>query len=327
LSERKRGLTWRYISTMTNNNNFLIGLCEVGDCESCLFSYCCSCCAMAQSRTYMDNSPPIFNFFCLNHVVGRWLIRESYGISGDACSDCYTATFCPCCAANQVYQTAKMRGSVVENGGREANVNEFVTPLPPPTATVQNYLYSCCCMPCAMGDIMERSFGMPWYLGCACVNVPLARNLMRYEYRIKGNDVLEELVVPCGANCVSHVAQQCIPCSGCFLWAAYATVATQLGLEATAHPRSSGPYLSGSASTYHSSREVDRVSVSPMQVVNNQSSPNQMIQMGLMHRGPPPTAVQVYTDEQPIAVGHLIHNQPNNSSNRPIYIAETMNKL
>lgn len=298
---------------MENNNSFKIGLCEVGDCESCLFSYCCSCCAIAQARTYVDNSPPIFNFCCMSHVTERWLIRSAYGIPGDACADCYTSFFCPCCAANQAYQTAKERGNPVDNGGRYANVSDFITPLPAPTATAKNYMYSCCCMPCAVGDMMERAVGMPWYLGCLCTNVPAARNVMRYQYRIKGNDVMEELAVPMAASFFTNMVQQCIPCAGCALWGAYAAVVTQLGLEAEARPAlpATEPYLSGSSAPMLPPPNVlqQQQAVAPMQMAisypPSQLQQQQGVHMGTIHSAPPPSAIQVYTHQQPI-VGHAI---------------------
>lgn len=290
----------------SNPGSFKIEICEVGECESCMFSYCCSCCAIAQARTYVDNSPPIYNFCCLNHVVERWLIRSAYNIPGDACADCYTSVFCPCCVANQAYQTAKDRGVPVDNGGRYANVNQFTIPIPPPTATVQNYMYSCCCMPCAIGDMMERAVGMPWYLGCCCTNVWAARNIMRYEYRIQGNDVLEEVVAPCGAHFVTNILQQCIPCAGCALWAAYATLITQLGLEAAAHPQSSGPYLSGSAAPVLPAPNVGGgvTTIAPIAMIHSNMT-QQNVQMGTIHNGPPPSAIPVYTHREPI-IGNAI---------------------
>ena len=89
--------------------------------------------------------------------------------------------------------------------------------------------------------------GMPWHLGCCCTNVWAARNFIRYEYRIQGNDVMEEVAAPCGAHCLSNLIQQIIPCAGCVLWAAYAVLVTQLGMEVRAHPPNTGPYLSGSS--------------------------------------------------------------------------------
>jgi hypothetical protein len=135
---------------------------------------------------------------------------------------------------------------------------------------------------------------------------------MRYQYRIEGNDVLEELAAPCGAHFVTNIVQQCVPCAGCILWAGYATLVTQLGLEATARPPATGPYLSGSSAPMlppPSAAGSVPVSVAPMAMITTASLPPQVTQqgvhMGTIHNGPPPSAIQVYTHEQPI-VGHAI---------------------
>jgi hypothetical protein len=151
---------------------------------------------MAQSRSYMDGSSCLFNFFCVSPVanrlsisylnkcrgltwINRWMIRTAYDIQGDACNgncfrtinfnifsddaDCYVATFCPCCTANQLYQTTKERGQAVSNGGAVHNTDEFRTSLG--AGNFKDCLYSFFCMPCAVGSMMESGIGMPFYLG------------------------------------------------------------------------------------------------------------------------------------------------------------------
>lgn len=52
-----------------NNNTdnfFSIGLCEIGDCKSCLYSWICCPCARAEARTKMDGSGCLYNFFCMD---------------------------------------------------------------------------------------------------------------------------------------------------------------------------------------------------------------------------------------------------------------------
>ncbi|CAE7362170.1 unnamed protein product [Symbiodinium microadriaticum] len=60
-------------------------------------------------------------------------------------------------------------------------------------------------MPCAMGSLLENGMGMPWYMGCCCVNVCTARNLLRYQYRIHGNDFVEECAIPYGIKCIGDM--------------------------------------------------------------------------------------------------------------------------
>ena len=163
-----------------------------------MFSWCCCPCALAQSRSNIDGSSCLFNFFCVsavasryitfvhalavhcsNYSLSRWLIRTAYDIPGDACSgediegccyllnysssDCYLATFCPCCNANQLYQTTKERGVAVSDGGAIFNEGDFHTRVG--AGTYKDCLYSFFCMPCAVGSMLENGMGMPWYTG------------------------------------------------------------------------------------------------------------------------------------------------------------------
>lgn len=48
-------------------------------------------------------------------------------------------------------------------------------------------------------------------MGCCCVNTCTARNLIRYQYHIAGNDVVEECAIPYGLKCVGDVTQSCLP--------------------------------------------------------------------------------------------------------------------
>ena len=168
--------------------------------------------------------------------------------------------------------------------------------------------------------------GMPWYLGCCCTNVWASRNFLRYEYRIQGNDVLEEVIAPCGAHCVTNVVQHIIPCAGCFLWAAYAILVTQLGMEARAHPRNMGSYLRGSsAPSLTQSNISDNVTIAPVHMMDGPTAPptQHSIQMGSGPFRSPPTAIQVYTHNQPI-IGHAIPNPTTGNGYRPVSVGEPM---
>ena len=87
---------------MTENQKWAISLFEVGDAQPCLYSYCCTQCALAQARTNLDGSSCCFNFFFLTSCPARWMIRTTYGIPGDAYEDCYLPYFCNACVTNQV---------------------------------------------------------------------------------------------------------------------------------------------------------------------------------------------------------------------------------
>jgi hypothetical protein len=87
--------------------------------------------------------------------LSRWLIRSTYHIPGDASNDCLVACFCPCCSANQLYQTTALRGNPTPDGGAHHNLGDFRTQLG--AGDARSCLYSACCMPCAVGTMMETT--------------------------------------------------------------------------------------------------------------------------------------------------------------------------
>lgn len=211
---------------------FTISLFEIGDLADCCFSTFCFPCALSHSRTYLDGSSCLFNFFCLSPQASRWMTRTAYGIQGDATNDCLTATFCPCCNANQLYQTTKRNGPASSNGGSVFNSGTFLYSYG--SGTFQDCLYSFFCMPCAIGTMLDRTMGMPWYLGCCCVNLCAARNLIRYQYRIRGNDFVEECAIPYATKCVGDIVDKFFPPIWCCLYGFYVAASMQLLRETEA---------------------------------------------------------------------------------------------
>lgn len=90
-------------------NNWTVGLCEIGTCTDCLLSFICPQIATAYARSYMDDSPLLFNICCLNPVAARWMIRTAYEINGDENDDICVGCCCICCSVNQMLQTSKKR--------------------------------------------------------------------------------------------------------------------------------------------------------------------------------------------------------------------------
>lgn len=74
--------------------------------------------------------------------------------------------------------------------------------------------------------------GMPWYMGCCCVDVWMARNLIRYQHRLKGNDLLEECALPFGLRLLGNVVGNVIPCAPCIVYGLFVVLSMQL-LEET----------------------------------------------------------------------------------------------
>lgn len=185
------------------NPQFAIGLFEIGDCSSCLCSYICCPCALASARSHLDDSVYVFNIACLPCCCitpVRWMIRTAYDIPGDAWGDCLRSVFCPCCTINQLLQTSYKRGNTSVSGGVAHNSRDFSFFF----GTCSNDLPTCCyttlCVPCATGASLQVATGMPYILGCCCVTPCGARNIIRYQYRLAGDDVLDELCAPLAAS-------------------------------------------------------------------------------------------------------------------------------
>ena len=53
-------------------------------------------------------------------------------------------------------------------------------------------LYFAMCMQCASASAAETATGMPCCLSLLCTNPYFVRNLVRYQYRIEGNDFIDE---------------------------------------------------------------------------------------------------------------------------------------
>lgn len=53
------------VSQTTYDDSFTIGIFHIGDLKACCYSFTCPCCAMAESRHFLDGSPFCFNIFCL----------------------------------------------------------------------------------------------------------------------------------------------------------------------------------------------------------------------------------------------------------------------
>jgi hypothetical protein len=178
------------------------------------------------------------------NLTDRWLTRTAYGIPGTASDDFLTGCFCPCCSVNQILQTTKAYGNP-PNSGTVFNQRPFTSPL---ISTNSFSLSSLCqsflCTPCTLGSIAERGLGMPWWMGCLCLTPCSARNLIRYHYRLKGNDLMEELCLPCSlyttASCLAFFFYCFSPCICIAMCPSYVSFVSQLSQETDLH--GSGEY-------------------------------------------------------------------------------------
>lgn len=137
---------------------------------------------------------------------------------------------------NQLYQTTVAKGNPSRSGGLPFNTNVF-----PPIETNANFsrwLKAFCCMPCSQGDILYHAVGMPYFLGCCCMNLFTTRNIFRYQYRIKphsGDDVVDECLFPTGMVFLNSACQQ-IPCFSCAVCALYSAITLSMLKEIDSRP-------------------------------------------------------------------------------------------
>ena len=212
----------------TKQRNFQIELFEIGDTKSCLYSYFCCPCALAESRTYLDGSQFEFNLFCLQLIPYRWMVRSAYEI-GDtdiARHDWLIGICTPCCAVNQIYQTTKAYKNPTSRGGRLNNTNDWIKE--PPFIKCDTLASICCCYPCTVATTLKESIGMPTSLGCFCLtcNICLLRNIIRYQYRLKPDedDMTDDCIFPSLFCCLISPIVLIMPClMPCYFFPVFVT--------------------------------------------------------------------------------------------------------
>jgi len=180
------------------NTEWELSLFEVGELQTCVLSYLFAPCAMAYARHQLDESPVIFNLFCTSVCANRWIIRTAYGINGEAATGrgftlaliyfaiqiiflliydfghifsnisdmLHSIVFFPC-VANQTLQTSIIRRNPTSNGGRSYNIGRWQVPamtfFEDKSSWDSNLLFSAMCAPCAVGILLERTIGMPFW--------------------------------------------------------------------------------------------------------------------------------------------------------------------
>lgn len=205
------------------------------------------------------------------------------------------------------------RGNPTIDGGKNANRHGFLHPLQanksPFDCCIQS-MYSFCCTPCISGTILNQSTGMPYYLGCCCSNICLTRNIMRYQYRIYGNDNQDELIVPFSMFCFC-----CNYCNVCSYYTAFA-------LESLSEVYGRSPLISSGHYLHNQQvphRIVEAVLVYPHTIRHNtrhnthgshQVSPADPCCAAPIHRSPhnqyPEAVIAVSGDEDAYFVAHPI---------------------
>lgn len=180
--------------------HFIIDLFELGDFSSCLYSFLCGRCAIADSRARLDSSSYYFNLLGLDLTTYRWLVRSSYGIGSTDTyfEDSMLSYFCSCCVINQIYQTTLVFGNPTPDGGSQHNLNPMLVEVND-SYYWQNFAMAMCCGRYVRAHLLYDAMGMPFWLGCCNVSPCLARNLIRYQFRLmpdSDNDLVEECLLP-----------------------------------------------------------------------------------------------------------------------------------
>lgn len=159
----------------------------------------------------------MFNVCCFgNPIVARFLFRSAYGIPGSACDDCMYGTCCGPCVVNQLLQTSEAYGQPGPNVGPTANTDVWRGQMGNDNCC-GNCMYAFCCPTCAIGSTMEKEVQMPFLLGCCCMSSCLMRNVTRYQYRINGDDMVEDCLTPCGMGFLSYCCICALPCTIAYL--------------------------------------------------------------------------------------------------------------
>ena len=105
-------------------------------------------------------------------------------------------------------QTTNVKKNPTTDGGKPFNTRAFST------EGKSNQFYQCfcamCCMPCSVGEFLQKGVGMPYLLGCCCAPLFYARNIIRYQYRIRpevdNSDCTTECCMPCAYYCCMNCA-------------------------------------------------------------------------------------------------------------------------
>jgi len=155
----------------------------------CLYAWCLPCCATATARHEYDDSDFIFNLLTLNPTMARNIIREGYGIQGNACEDILVTSFLQPCAVAQMLEEVRKRGAAHKPG---ASKHEWKHGLC--SFDFGACLYAWCFSPCALAESRKRFDDSSFLLNCMCSGVALNRSIIRAGYELEGNCMMDLLL-------------------------------------------------------------------------------------------------------------------------------------
>jgi hypothetical protein len=175
-SYRDRSCSGRTTIEPFRENSFPVQLCEIGESKfDCLLSYFCLPCAISLARHRLDGSPLNINFFCRPctccNPVPRWLLTRAYEIEETLSRTILLSIFCAPCSANQMLQTARLKGQLPDTG-QEANVHAWRYQAENRPLGCCTMLSSIACGPCIVASTLEAGLDMPWNLAFWYVKSP-----------------------------------------------------------------------------------------------------------------------------------------------------------
>ena len=86
--------------------------------EHWFYSIFCTPCAAAHAKSKVDQTHPVFNFFCFLPVGSYSFVRHAYNIMGECGQDCMYGWGCMFCATRQIWTEANTRGKIVGKYGQ-----------------------------------------------------------------------------------------------------------------------------------------------------------------------------------------------------------------
>jgi Cys-rich protein (TIGR01571 family) len=169
----------------------------------CLYAWCFPCCATASARHEFDDSDFIFNLLTLNPIMARNIIREGYGIQGNACEDILVSHFCQPCAVAQFLEEVRKRGPSHKPGSGKQEWKHGLFSF-----DLMACLYAWCFPQCAMAESRRRYDDSNFLLNCLCSGIALNRSVIRSGYELEGSCLMDLLLSWCLPVCVLAQALQ-----------------------------------------------------------------------------------------------------------------------
>ena len=101
----------------TEQWNTTMGQCEGVENKHWAYAIFCPLCAAAQAKGEMDQTHPVFNFFCFTPIGGYSYVRQGYNIMGECGQDCINGGLCMPCGVRQMYTESQTRRQIAGRFG------------------------------------------------------------------------------------------------------------------------------------------------------------------------------------------------------------------